>query len=87
MYTIMCKIAGEKLLYNIGGPAWHFGMTQKGKMEGRGGILKQKETCVIVVDFDFLYGGNQHYIIISLQLKNNLKKNNFMYNRIILLYI
>lgn len=56
-------------------------------MEGRGGILKQKDTCVIVVDFDFLYGGNQHYIIISLQLKNNLKKINFMYNRIILLYI
>ena len=26
------KIVGEKLLYNTGNPAWHFGMTSRGGM-------------------------------------------------------
>ena len=44
MYTIMCKIAGEELLYNTGSPDWCSVRTYRsGIAEGEEGGLRGRE--------------------------------------------
>ena len=48
IYTLLCvkQMAGEKLLYNTGSPAWHSVMTQRDAVEaGEGGDM-----CIIMAD-------------------------------------
>ena len=49
------QIAGEKLLYNTGKPAWHTVMTQRNKMVwGKGKDAQQGgNICIIIADLGY----------------------------------